>query len=151
MAEASACPAARYLHWGLTLDVLTLFGHAPGQPSFWKRPEEFLQVLKRRVWEHPTLTGYRTHGMHAEPITFGLTLPLACGNGKKPGTPRTSKKDRLRKISGAVGTYAHLSPAVEAYVAKGLKPAPISSQIIQRDRHAEYFLTLALIALPSRR
>jgi adenylosuccinate lyase len=111
----------------------------------------FLRVLKRRAYEHRFIPMIgRTHGMHAEPITFGLTLVLWYAEMQRNLERLLRAKENIAygKISGAVGTYAHLSPAVEAYVCKkcGLKPAPISSQIIQRDRHAEFFTTLALMA-----
>jgi adenylosuccinate lyase len=110
-----------------------------------------LRVLKRRAYEQrKTPMIGRTHGMHAEPITFGLTLALWYAEMERNLQRLGQAKERIGygKISGAVGTYAHLSPSIEAYVCKkcGLKPAPISSQIIQRDRHAEFFTTLALIA-----
>jgi adenylosuccinate lyase len=110
-----------------------------------------LRVLKRRAYEHrfTPMIG-RTHGMHAEPITFGLTLALWYAEMERNLRRLWRAKESIAygKISGAVGTYAHLSPEVEAYVCRkcGLKPAPISSQIVQRDRHAEFFTTLALIA-----
>jgi adenylosuccinate lyase len=88
--------------------------------------------------------------MHAEPVTLGLKLALWYAEMKRNLERLHRAKARIAygKISGAVGTYAHLSPAVEAYVCKkcGLQPAEISSQIIQRDRHAEFFTTLALVA-----
>ncbi len=107
-------------------------------------------MLKKRAYEHKTtpIIG-RTHGMHAEPTTFGLKLALWYAEMERNLERLRRAKDRVGygKISGAVGTFAHLSPAVEAYVCRkcGLKAAPISSQIIQRDRHAEFFTTLALI------
>ncbi len=148
-------PGARYLHWGLTssdvLDTSLAMLMVEASVILENGLKDFLQVLKRRAWEHRrTFMIGRTHGMHAEPITFGLTLALWYAEMERNLERLQQAKERIAygKISGAVGTYAHLSPAVEAYVCKkcGLKPAPISSQIIQRDRHAEYFLTLALIA-----
>lgn len=148
-------PGARYLHWGLTssdvLDTSLAMLMVEASVILENGLRDFLQVLKRRAWEHRrTFMIGRTHGMHAEPITFGLTLALWYAEMERNLERLQQAKERIAygKISGAVGTYAHLSPAVEAYVCKkcGLKPAPISSQIIQRDRHAEYFLTLALIA-----
>jgi len=148
-------PEARYLHLGLTSsDVLDtslgmLLVEAAG--ILQEDLNALLQVLKRRAREHrQTPMIGRTHGMHAEPITFGLKLALWYSEMERNlGRLRRAKETvAYGKISGAVGTYAHLSPAVEEYVCKkcGLKPAPISSQIIQRDRHAEFFTTLALIA-----
>ena len=88
--------------------------------------------------------------MHAEPTTFGLKLALWYAEMDRNLERLGRAKERVGfgKISGAVGTFAHLSPAVEAYVCRkcGLQPAPISNQVIQRDRHAEFFTTLALIA-----
>ncbi len=148
-------PAARYLHWGLTssdvLDTSLAVLLVEASEILEKDLRDFLQVLKRKAWEHRyTFMVGRTHGMHAEPITFGLTLALWYAEMERNLERLQQAKERIAygKISGAVGTYAHLPPAVEAYVCKkcGLRPAPISSQIIQRDRHAEYFLTLALLA-----
>ena len=148
-------PEARYLHWGLTSSDILDTSFAMLLVEAAKILEEdiqgILRVLKRRAYEHrfTPMIG-RTHGMHAEPITFGLTLALwyaeMARNLRRLGHAKESIA--YGKISGAVGTYAHLSPEVEAYVCRkcGLKPAPISSQIVQRDRHAEFFTTLALIA-----
>ena len=108
-------------------------------------------MLKRRAIEHKhTAMMGRTHGVHAEPTTFGLVLALYYAENER-------NKERLRraretisygKISGAVGTFAHLDPEVEERVCEklALKHAPISTQIIQRDRHAEFLATLAIIA-----
>ena len=148
-------PWARYLHLGLTssdvLDTSLAMLMSEAAAILEKDLKDFLQVLKRRALEHRrTFMIGRTHGMHAEPITFGLILALWYAETERNLERLQRAKERIAygKISGAVGTYAHLSPAVEAYVCKkcGLKPAPISNQIIQRDRHAEYFVTLALIA-----
>jgi len=148
-------PGARYLHLGLTssdvLDTSLAMLMSEAAAILEKDLKDFLQVLKRRALEHRrTFMIGRTHGMHAEPITFGLILALWYAETERNLERLQRAKERIAygKISGAVGTYAHLSPAVEAYVCKkcGLKPAPISNQIIQRDRHAEYFVTLALIA-----
>jgi adenylosuccinate lyase len=148
-------PEARYLHLGLTssdvLDTSLAMLLVESAKILEDDLRDFLGVLKRRAYEHrQTPMIGRTHGMHAEPITFGLTLALWHAEMERKQQRLGQAKERIGygKISGAVGTYAHLSPAVEAYVCKkcGLKPAPISSQIIQRDRHAEFFTTLALIA-----
>lgn len=148
-------PGARYLHLGLTssdvLDTSLAMLMVEAAAILENDLKDFLQVLKRRAGEHRrTFMIGRTHGMHAEPTTFGLILALWYAETERNLERLGRAKERIAygKISGAVGTYAHLSPAVEAYVCKkaGLKPAPISNQIIQRDRHAEYFLTLALIA-----
>ena len=92
----------------------------------------------------------RTHGVHAEPITFGLKLALWYQEMARNLARLESAMEDISvgQISGAVGTFAQISPKVEAYVCRksGLKPAPVSNQIIQRDRHAYYFATLAVIA-----
>ncbi len=147
-------PAARYLHWGLTssdvLDTSLAMQLVEAAELLESDLDGFLQVLRRRAFEHRTtvMVG-RTHGMHAEPTTFGLKVALwyAEMERNRERLQRAKETVRAGKISGAVGTFAHLSPEVEAYVCRkcGLKPAPISSQIIQRDRHAEFFTTLALI------
>lgn len=148
-------PEARYLHWGLTssdiLDTSLAMLLVEAANILENDIKGFMEVLKRRALEHrhTPMIG-RTHGMHAEPITFGLVLALWYAEMKRNLQRLQRAKEGIAygKISGAVGTYAHLNPEVEAYVCKkcGLKPAPISSQIIQRDRHADYFTTLALIA-----
>ena len=148
-------PQARYLHLGLTssdiLDTSFAMLLVEAAELLEEDVRNFLRVLRRRAYEYQfTPMIGRTHGMHAEPITFGLTLALWYAemgrNLERLG--RAKENIAYGKISGAVGTYAHLSPAVEEYVCKkcGLKSAPISSQIIQRDRHAEFFTALALVA-----
>jgi len=148
-------PDARYLHLGLTssdvLDTSLAMLLVEAAVILENDLRDFLAVLKRRACEHKqTPMMGRTHGMHAEPITFGLKLALWYAEMERNLERLGRAKERIAygKVSGAVGTYAHLSPAVETYVCKKcrLKPAPISSQIIQRDRHAEFFTTLALIA-----
>jgi len=148
-------PEARYLHLGLTSSDILDTSLAMLLVEAAKILEEdlliFLQVLKRRAYEfrRTPMIG-RTHGIHAEPITFGLTLALWYAEMERNLARLRQAKERIAygKISGAVGTFAHLSPWVETYVCRkcGLKPAPISSQIVQRDRHAEFFTTLALMA-----
>lgn len=146
---------ARYLHLGLTssdiLDTSLAMLLTEAAALLEEDIKKLLGALKRRAYEHKlTPMMGRTHGVHAEPITFGLVLALWYAEMER-------NLERLRrvkagiaygKISGAVGTYAHLNPAVEAYVCEkcGLKPAPISNQIVQRDRHADYFAALAIIA-----
>src|SRR3970040_2860284 len=91
----------------------------------------------------------RSHGIHAEPITFGLKMALWYEEMKRNLARMERAKEIISygKLSGAVGTYANVPPFVEEYVCKklGLKPAPVSTQIIQRDRHAEYLTTLSII------
>ena len=147
-------PEARYLHLGMTssdvLDTSLAMLLVEAAEILEQDLLALLEVLKKRAYEHKTtpIIG-RTHGMHAEPMTFGLKLALWYAEMERNLERLRQAKDRVGygKISGAVGTFAHLSPAVEAYVCRkcGLKAAPISSQIIQRDRHAEFFTTLALI------
>jgi adenylosuccinate lyase len=147
-------PAARYLHWGLTssdiLDTSLAMVLVEAAEILEEDLKKLLGVLKRRALEHrQTAMIGRTHGMHAEPITFGLKLALWYAEMVRNRERLKRAKERIGygKISGAVGTYAHLLPAVETYVCRKakLKPSPVSSQIIQRDRHAEYFTTLALV------
>ena len=147
-------PEARYIHLGLTsYDVVDTALAVQLQEAASILIEELealrlvLADLARR--NKQTVMVGRTHGVHAEPLTFGLKLALWY-------TEAGRDLDRLRraketvacgKLSGAVGTFAHLPPFVEEYVCTrlGLTPAPISSQILSRDRHAEFLLTLALI------
>ena len=147
-------PEARYLHMGMTssdvLDTSLAMLLVEAAEILEGDLLAFLDVLKRRAYEHKrTPIIGRTHGMHAEPTSFGLKVALWYAEMDRNLERLRRAKDRIGygKISGAVGTFAHLAPAVEAYVCKkcGLKPAPISSQIIQRDRHAEFFTTLALV------
>jgi adenylosuccinate lyase len=109
-----------------------------------------LEVLRRRAREHKdTVMIGRSHGIHAEPITFGLKLALWYAEMARNRERMVHARENIRvgKISGAVGTFANIDPAIEESVCGrlGLKPAPSSSQIIQRDRHAEYFTTLAVV------
>jgi len=147
-------PAARYLHMGMTssdiLDTSLAMQLVEAAGILEEDLKAFLGALKRRAFEYryTPIVG-RTHGMHAEPTTFGLKVALWYAEMERNLERLGRAKERVGygKISGAVGTFAHLPPEVEAYVCKkcGLKPAPISSQIIQRDRHAEFFTTLAII------
>jgi adenylosuccinate lyase len=113
--------------------------------------ERFVSVLKEKAKEHKyTVMMGRTHGVHAEPTTLGLKLALWYAEMQRNLERFTFAADNIEagKISGAVGTYANVDPFVEQYVCEklGLKPAPISTQTLQRDRHAHYLSTLALIA-----
>jgi adenylosuccinate lyase len=147
--------AARFVHYGLTssdvVDTANALLLRDACDLLLKRVETLLDVLKRRAVEfrHTPQIG-RTHGIHAEPTSFGLTFALWYDEMRR-------NRERLRrareavtvgKISGAVGTFALLDPEVEERVCArlGLKPAPVSTQIIQRDRYAEYLCTLAIIA-----
>ncbi len=147
-------PASRHIHEGLTSsDVLdTAFALQLGEASQMLMEDmvRLLEVLKRRACEFKdTVMMGRSHGIHAEPITFGLKFALWYAEMQR-------NLDRLRHaassvktgmISGAVGTYANIDPSVEQRVCRklGLEPEPVSNQVIQRDRHAEFFTTLALI------
>src|SRR5690606_2854778 len=113
--------------------------------------DALLAALKRRAIEHRhTVTVGRSHGIHAEPTTFGLKLAFAYAEFSRARERLARAREEVATcaISGAVGTFAHVDPRVEAYVAEklGLRPEPISTQIIPRDRHAMFFATLAVIA-----
>jgi len=110
-----------------------------------------LEVLKRRAFEYKdTVMIGRTHGIHAEPITFGLKLAIWYDEMRRNLRRLEAALETISygKISGAVGTFAHLEPEIEVYVCEkmGLKPAPASNQVIQRDRYAEYMAALAILA-----
>jgi adenylosuccinate lyase len=154
MAAAGHPEASRWFHYGLTSNdvVDTAQGVLIGQASelLLKGADELLAVLKRRAFEfkHTVQVG-RTHGVHAEPITFGLKLALWYDDMRANRRRLAAAADEMRvgKMSGAVGTFGHLSPeAEEAICARlGLKAAPISSQVISRERHAHYLSTIALM------
>ncbi len=113
--------------------------------------DRVLAALKRRAEEHRlTPTIGRSHGIHAEPTTFGLKLAYAHAEFARGRKRLITARDEVAtaKISGAVGTFANIDPRIEAYVAEklGLSPEPVSTQIVPRDRHAAYFATLAVIA-----
>lgn len=146
---------ARYIHLGLTSsDILdTSFSLLLREAAelIIRDMEKLLAVLKKKAFRYKkTVMMGRTHGIHAEPITFGFKMALWYEEMKRNLVRMRKAKGAISygKISGAVGTFAHISPFVEEYVCKKLrlKPDPISTQIIQRDRHAEYFTTLAIIA-----
>lgn len=145
---------SRFVHLGMTSsDVVdTAFSVQCKQASeiLLKDIDALIAALKKRANEHKyTPCIGRTHGIHAEPMTFGLKLALFYAEmlRAKERMTRAVETISVGKISGAVGTFEHIDPSVEAYVCKnlGLKAAPISTQIIQRDRHAEYFTTIALV------
>ncbi len=148
-------PEARWLHFGLTssdvLDTALALQLRDACDLIRRRLEALRDAVRRRALEHKhTPMIGRTHGVHAEPTTLGWKLALWYAELGRA----LDRLDRARagisvgKISGAVGTYAHLDPAIEADVCArlGLDPAPVSSQIIQRDRHAELLATLAITA-----
>ncbi|ATA58707.1 Adenylosuccinate lyase [Geobacillus stearothermophilus] len=145
----------KWVHYGLTsTDVVdTALGYLLKQANAILRRdlENFIQVLKEKACEHKyTVMMGRTHGVHAEPTTFGLKLALWYAEMLRnlERFEQAAKMVEVGKISGAVGTYANIDPFVEQYVCEklGLTPAPISTQTLQRDRHAYYMATLALIA-----
>ncbi len=145
---------ARYLHLGLTsydvVDTALAIQLQQAASILIEDMEALRLVLADLARRHKqTVMVGRTHGVHAEPVTFGLKLALWYSEaGRDLDRLRRAKETvAYGKLSGAVGTFAHLPPFVEQYVCTrlGLMPAPISSQIISRDRHAEFLLTLALI------
>ena len=148
-------PQSRYIHEGLTSsdvgDTCLAMQMRDAGRILLKDVERLIEVLAERAVEFKyTLEMGRTHGIHAEPTTFGLKLLLwrqeMLRNLER--LKRAVENVSVGKISGAVGTYQHLSPEIEAAVCNklGLKPSPISTQILQRDRHAEFLTTLAIIA-----
>ncbi len=148
-------PEGRWLHLGMTssdmLDTAMAWLMKRAMEIIIEDVKAVLEVLKNRAFEHKdTVMIGRTHGIHAEPITFGLKLALWYEEMRRNLRRLEAALETISygKISGAVGTFAHLEPEVEAYVCQklGLKPAPISNQIIQRDRYAEYLAALAILA-----
>ncbi len=147
--------ASRYVHMGLTssdiLDTSLAVLMREAADIIISDIKRLLDVLEKRAYEFKdTVMIGRSHGVHAEPITFGLKLALWYEEMKRNLRRMEAAKETINygKVSGAVGTFANVEPYVEEYVCKklGLKPAPVSTQIIQRDRHAEYLTTLAIIA-----
>jgi len=143
----------RYFHFGLTssdvLDTALALRLKESADLLLGDLDELLAVLRERAFTYKDLPMVgRTHGVHAEPITLGLKFALWFAEFQRQRVRLAAARETIAvgKLSGAVGTFAHLPPEVEAGVCArlGLKPAPISTQIIQRDRHAEFFLTLAL-------
>lgn len=148
-------PERKWVHYGLTsTDVVdTANGYLLLQANKILEGDllRFIEILKEQAIRYKdTVMMGRTHGVHAEPTTFGLKLALWYEemNRNLERFRRAAKGVEFGKISGAVGTYANIDPFVEQYVCKklGLSPAPISTQTLQRDRHAEYIAMLALIA-----
>lgn len=147
--------ASKYIHLGMTssdvLDTALAVQMREAADVLLGRLRRLKEVLASQAKRYKKVLAIgRTHGVHAEPITFGFKLALWFAETERNIKRLEGAKEEINvgKISGAVGTYAHLDPQVEAYVCEkmGLKPAPISSQIIQRDRHAHYLTTLAIIA-----
>lgn len=145
----------RFIHMGLTssdvLDTSLAVQLKESAEILLEDIDRLLTVLKRRAFENKnTLMIGRSHGIHAEPITFGLKMALWYQEMQRNRQRLVHAKESVSygKIAGAVGTFSFVDPFVEEYVCGklGLKPAPVSSQIVQRDRHAEFFTTLAIIA-----
>ena len=151
----SAGDDARFLHVGMTssdvMDTALAIQLKEASSVLVQDIQDLMKILRRQAFTHKwTVMIGRTHGVHAEPITFGLKLALWYQEvARNLSRLKKAVEDvSVGQISGAVGTYAQISPKVEAYVCRqsGLKPALISNQIIQRDRHAYFFTTLAVIA-----
>ena len=145
----------RFIHMGLTSsDILDtslaiLLREAAG--ILIEDLDRLLEVLKKKAFAHKKMVMIgRSHGIHAEPITFGLKMALWYQEMQRNRERMVRARETVSygKIAGAVGTFSFVDPTVEAYVCRklGLKPAPVSSQIVQRDRHAEFFSTLAIVA-----
>jgi len=153
--EEHVGPDARFIHMGLTssdiLDTALAVQLKEAMEIIIEDIRDLLAVLKERAFEHRnTVMIGRSHGIHAEPITFGLKLAVWYMEMKRNLRRLEQALEVISygKISGAVGTFANIPPQVENYVCHklGLKPAEISTQIIQRDRHAQYFTALAILA-----
>ena len=148
-------PEARFLHQGMTssdvLDTCLAVQLARATDLLVDDLDRLLSALARRAKEHKyTITIGRSHGIHAEPTTFGLKLAQAHAEFQRARTRLLAARHEIATcaISGAIGTFANIDPRVEAYVADklGLSVEPISTQVIPRDRHAMYFATLGVVA-----
>jgi adenylosuccinate lyase len=146
---------ARFMHQGMTssdvLDTTLAVQLAQASDILLADLDRLLDVLKRRAYEHKlTPTIGRSHGIHAEPVTFGLKLAEAYAEfARNKARLQAARADIATcAISGAVGTFANIDPTVEAYVADklGLAVEPVSTQVIPRDRHAMFFATLGVVA-----
>lgn len=152
---AGVGPDSRFVHLGMTssdvLDTCLAVQLTQATDLLLEGLDAVLAALKRRAIEHKhTPTIGRSHGIHAEPTSFGLKLAGHYAEFARNRTRLIAARAEIATcaISGAVGTFAHLDPAIEAHVAASLRlaPEPVSTQIIPRDRHAAYFATLAVIA-----
>ncbi len=148
-------PEARFLHQGMTcsdvLDTCLAVQLSRAADLLIADVDALLAVLKRRALEHKlTPTIGRSHGIHAEPTTFGLKLAYAYAEFDRCRARLKAARAEIATcaISGAVGTFANVDPRVEAYVAEkmGLTVEPVSTQVIPRDRHAMFFATLGVVA-----
>src|SRR5437868_4390564 len=154
MAAAGHAEASRWFHYGLTsndvVDTAQALQIRQACRILIDELKQLRDVLERRAQEfrHTVQIG-RTHGVHAEPITFGLKLAIWYEEAGRNLERLEAAAEGLRvgKISGAVGTFAHIGPEVEELICARLelKPAPVASQVIQRDRHAQLVSTLALV------
>ncbi len=154
LAGAGAASASRWLHYGLTsndvVDTAQALVLKDASRLLVEGARALLAVLERRAWEFKdTIQIGRTHGIHAEPITFGLKLANWFDEMTRNLVRLEAAAEDLRvgKISGAVGTFGHIGPEAEERICArlGLKPAPIASQVISRDRHAAWVGALALL------
>ncbi|HLG98565.1 MAG TPA: adenylosuccinate lyase [Bryobacteraceae bacterium] len=155
MKAAGHAEASRWLHYGLTSNDVVDTAQAllvRGASEIIRAGiQKLSETLKRRAFEFKdTVQIGRTHGVHAEPITFGLKLALWYDEMRRNLARFAAAAEGMRvgKISGAVGTFGHIGPEAEERICArlGLRPAPIASQVISRDRHAEYVASLALLA-----
>lgn len=153
--EETVGPDSRYIHLGLTssdvLDTSFALLLKEAMDLIIHGAADLMDAIKKRAYEHKeTVMIGRSHGIHAEPITFGLKLAVWYAEMKRNLKRLEEARDMISygKLSGAVGTFANVSPEIEARACRklGLKPAEVSTQIIQRDRHAQYFTTLAILA-----
>lgn len=147
-------PESRHIHYGMTssdiLDTTLSFQMKSAGELLLKRLFQLKNILKQRAIEHKnTICVGRSHGIHAEPTSMGLKFALWFEETKRNIKRLETAIETISvgQISGAVGTFEHLSPAVEEYVCQKLNllPAPVSTQVIQRDRHAEFLTTIAII------
>ncbi|MDO3379865.1 adenylosuccinate lyase [Geoalkalibacter halelectricus] len=148
-------PEARFIHQGMTssdvLDTCLSVQLVQAADELLADLDMVLDSIRMRALEHKdTVCMGRSHGIHAEPVTFGLKLATWYAEMKRNRIRLEAARENIATgaISGAVGTFANINPKVEEYVCRqlGLKPEPVSTQVIPRDRHAEYFCTLAIIA-----
>lgn len=155
MKAAGHGEASRWLHYGLTsndvVDTANALLIRKASGVLQAGIKKLQAALKRRAFEYRDAVQIgRTHGIHAEPITFGLKLALLYDEVARNAARLRAAAEELRvgKISGAVGTFGHIGPEAEELICAklDLKPAPIASQVVSRDRHANYIATLALVA-----
>lgn len=148
-------PESRYMHRGLTssdiLDTSLALLMRTASDLIIKDIQGLMEVLKKQALKHKeTVMIGRSHGVHAEPMTFGMKFALWFEDMRRnlARMKRARETISVGKLSGAVGTFSNVPPSVEEKVCKklGLKPEPVATQVVQRDRHAEYLLALALIA-----